>query len=356
MGEQVVTRPWRHRASLAATLIGLALIGVVAFQLWPKPAAPEPEPALLPPAYAYVLGDPAIDLGPLETLGELGTPVRRAKVVNNADDKTLAELELVETPEGPVLLQWRARVDDPFLHLTVPAADLATLAPVLGRHVPDNSTVLAWWDSSRQLGLLADLPLEFPHHLGLPVFVPAQWQARRVEIEQMEQSFWWPGSDTTDVAAQLTAEQEHFRRFVDALVAPEDEGMAMLRELAGDRGAVLVLHLRDTILLGQMAPAKLGVAFRNFGELGDVHGMVRSVRGWMNENEYAAYGVLQTSDGTLRTVALTDEASGNTLAARLLPFTGNNQDHVEGTKLVYKAGGFIVYEIEPEAVAPAPAE
>ena len=46
---------------------------------------------------------------------------------------------------------------------------------------------------------------------------------------------------------------------------------------------------------------------------------------------------------------LTDAASAQTLAARLLPFVGNDQSDVPGATLVYKLGGFVVYEIAGDA-------
>ena len=125
----------------------------------------------------------------------------------------------------------------------------------------------------------------------------------------------------------------------------------MLRSLAGEgKPIVLVLHLRDIILLGQMFPDRLGVAFQDFGASGDVHGMVRGVRAWLEQNGYVAYSVLQGRDMPVRAVALTDEASGRTLAARLLPFMGNEQSDVAGATLVYQVGGFSVFEIAPADV------
>jgi hydroxylamine oxidation protein HaoB len=59
--------------------------------------------------------------------------------------------------------------------------------------------------------------------------------------------------------------------------------------------------------------------------------------------------MLQDKDSPVRAVALTDAASGKTLAARLLPFMGNDQQDVAGATLVYRVGGFVVYELAPQA-------
>src|SRR3546814_18289982 len=83
---------------------------------------------------------------------------------------------------------------------------------------------------------------------------------------------------------------------------------------------------------------------------GDVHGMVKSVHGWLTRHDYYAYTVMRSADRPLRVVALTDAPSGMTLAARLLPFIGNSQSRVEGATLVYQKGGFSVYEIDRKRV------
>ena len=140
-----------------------------------------------------------------------------------------------------------------------------------------------------------------------------------------------------------------FQRFANALLSDEASGMAELQAIAGGKPAVLVLHVRDAILLGQMDSRRLGVAFTDLGALSDVHGMVRRVHDWLDHNQYPAYAMLQDKDSPVRAVALTDAASGKTLAARLLPFMGNDQQDVAGATLVYRVGGFVVYELAPQA-------
>ena len=66
-------------------------------------------------------------------------------------------------------------------------------------------------------------------------------------------------------------------------------------------------------------------------------------------------GIVQAKGRPVRAVALTDAASGKTLAARLLPFVGNDQQDVAGATLVYQAGGFSVFEIAPAAATAAAA-
>ncbi|QEA14115.1 hydroxylamine oxidation protein HaoB [Comamonas flocculans] len=335
----------RQRPLVARLAIvgGLVLIAAAALLLWRHASAP--------PIYHYVVGEtlPASDAGALSAYAEAGYTLRRASVQAPERDTPLATLDIAETSAGPLLVNWQARVDDPFLTLAVPPEDVAALAQVLKRHVSGDATVLAWWDSSRQFKTLAGVDVNFASHLGLPLFVPAHWSGSRASVEAIERSFWSSGD-----AAAAAGERERFRRFGEALVSPEAEGIAALRALAGEgKRVVLVLHWRDVILLGQMFPDKLGVAFQDFGATNDVHGMVRRVHAWLQEHKYTAYGVLQGGGQPLRAIALTDEPSGNTLAARLLPFMGNAQHDVQGATLVYQTGGFSVYEIAPAGDADA---
>lgn len=342
MGDPAATRPWRRRLSLAAVLGGLALLGMAGGLLARHWTAP--------PVYRYVLGEPvpAAELGPLAPF-EQRLAVRRASVVSDERATPLAELEVADSASGPVLVGWQSRVDDPFLTLGIAPRDVSALAAVLARHVPADRVVLSWWDSARQFQLLAGSKVAFDQHLGTPLFVPARWQASRARIESIEQAFWRGSAEADDA---LTAQRERFRQFADALLAPEQEGVRALQALAGGKTAVLVLHLRDIILLGQMAPERIGVAFQDFGASGDVHGMVRGVHAWLEQHKYHAYSVLQGPGQPIRAIALTDERSGRTLAARLLPFMGNEQSDVAGTTLVYQVGGFSVFEIAPaEATA-----
>lgn len=322
---------WRRALSTTAIVGGLALVGYAGVLVW--------QHATAPPVYRYVMGDvvPSAELGPLASLAEQQVSVHRATVMSVDHPTALADLEVAQSASGPVLVKWQARIDDPFLTLLPPPSDMAALAAVLKRHVPKDAVVLAWWDSSRQLQMLSGVNVTFAHHLGTPMFVPSRWQASRSSIKDIERDFWKSGD--------IAQEQARFERFADALLADEESGIDALRALAGGKAAVLVLHARDTILLGQMAPRKIGVAFKDFGAMGDVHGMVRRVHTWLDENKYPAYTVLQDPGQPVRAVALTDAASAKTLAARLLPFMGNEQQDVAGATLVYQVGGFSVYEI-----------
>jgi hydroxylamine oxidation protein HaoB len=118
-----------------------------------------------------------------------------------------------------------------------------------------------------------------------------------------------------------------------------------LRHTLAPQGGVVVLHLRDLVLLGEMFPRQRGVSFQDFADSGDVHRYVRGVHGWLREGAQSACSVMKLPDNRLRAIALKDDASASTLVARLLPLIGNRQDDVHGLTLVYRVGGYAVFEL-----------
>ncbi len=312
------------------TALGMASLAAAAVVLFKHAAVDLP--------YRYeTLAAPAPASGAAP--GGASQELSRVQVVRTADDQVLAQADIAQSARGPVLVAWRAQVDDPFLHMTVDPAEAQAIAAVLARYRGSDTPVLAWWDTSRQLRHFGAGEVSFGSHFGLPLFVPAQWQDLRSKVSNAEAAFWKTSRDA--------AQEVEFREFVGALVSDESEGVKTLRKLAQGRKAVLVLHVRDILLLGQMEPKKVGVSFRDFSDPGDVHRSVRGVQDWLREDKGAAYTVLKRPNNMLRAVALTDEATGNTLAARLLPFVGNRQEDVVGLTLVYRAGGFSVFELNP---------
>ncbi len=264
-------------------------------------------------------------------------PLQRMRVVANDDGAVLAEFDVAAGPHGPVRMDWHARVDDPLLQLSAPLAEVQALAAVLARHRREGVPVLAWWDTSRQLQALGAGGAVFDQPIGEPLYLPARWSAARDAALRTEHAYWGSAD---------AAQRERWGSFARALVAPEEQGVALLRSMVPGRGAIVVLHLRDMLLLGQMDPKALAVGFQDFADSGDVHRSVRGVHGWLREGDQSAYAVMKLPDNQLRVVALKDAASGNTLAARLLPFIGNKQDDVAGLTLVWRGGGFVVYELD----------
>lgn len=303
--------------------------------------------------YRYEIAGPAAtpdDPEVADALARAKLSLREARLVDHATGRTLAELRFADGDDGPVMFDWRPKVDEPFLRAAAPLREVAQLAAALRRHVPADALVLAWWDTSRQLALLADARTRFDRHVvGAPLALPARWTPARPAIEQVENAFWRGGDGTRDAAAEASAPP--FAAWVDAMLAPRADGPARLRALAGGRDAYLVVHVRDALMLGAMAPDRFGVAFREQSDTGNLHGAISGARDWMRAQHYAAYSAYAPEPGRIRVVALTDETSAGTLIADLLPFHDPKKpvEPLPGVTLVHQVGGFWVYRIERSA-------
>ena len=333
-------------AALAALAAGVAAMatGALFWRAAPDTAAP---------LYRYVIdaplsGEQAQSMRPL---AERGIVLEQGRVVVGNEVDVAADFVLARSDDGPVLLDWRARVDEPFLTLLPQPQELIAVADAIRRHLPADGVVLGWWDTSRALNLLSGVPVIFDRHLGEPLIVPARWQAQRASVVATDRAFFTSGGEAAASTESEDRERERFQRFVGALLSDETSGIAALRELAAGRPAVVVLHVRDALLLGAIDPARIGVAFRDLPGMGPSHEAIRHVREWMNTNDLQAYTVLHREGQPLRAVALTDRASGETLAARLLPFIGNRQSDVAGATLVYRTGAFVVFELDTRATS-----
>lgn len=299
----------------------------------------------LTPPYSYIWGSELEEneeheqIEQVERLAGEGLAVRTGWVVH--DFRRLARFWAGEGRGKVALLKWVPTVDEPFIRIYPPLGELLDLASALRKH-GSGKRVLAWWDVSLALDLLSgNLAWAFSFPFNEPLFLPSRWSKRRAE--EVERTFW------KSLASK--EEQRVFRRFAEALVARPALEKRALCQLAGGSPYLLILHVRDVILLGALFPQRLGVAFRDFPDAGDVHRAIRSLYPWLVENRYVAYSVMRPERaGFYRVVALMDESSTKTLAVSLLPFVGPSLTPLvqpvtgEDLVLVYQTGGFWVYE------------
>lgn len=245
---------------------------------------------------------------------------------------------------APVLLSWESRTSEPVVALDSKLSELTALAGAIARYAPKDALILSWWDTSRQIRLLAARDTLFNAHLGEPLIVPPQWRERSDVIRQYEDKFWG--------APASAEERQKFQRFTDALVADVDAGAAILRELAGPREAYLVVHVTDLYKLGMMRPDRLDMGYKSFPMSGNMHGLIGHLKGWMRDNHYETYALQSLSDREVRAFFLRDAKSSNTLLAQTLPFTNTQPLDLEALQVVYQQGGYWLYKI-PAVVAPA---
>ena len=276
------------------------------------------------------LGDwPDLSLRKYEVrVPEVDTPIAVAHVASRGNT-------------APVLLSWEGRISEPVVALDSRLSELTTLAGAIAKHAPKDALILSWWDTSRQLRLLAGSDTLFNAHLGEPLIIPAQWNERSDVIRQYEDKFWG--------APASADERQKFQRFADALVANPDAGAAILRELASSREAYLVVHVTDLYKLGVMRPDHFDMAYKVFPMGGNMHGLIGYLKGWMRDNHYETYALQSLTDSEVRAFFLKDAKSTNTLLAQTLPFTNTQPLDLEALQLVYQHGVYWLYKVPATA-------
>lgn len=311
---------------------GLLLLGWFAY-LWFAP---------LPAPYQYQL----LEKGDSKLFSKMNLDawpdlkLDQYKVQAEGIDKPVAELIVArQNDEPPVLIYWKNSTHEILYNLDRKPSELSALATVISKHAPKDALILSWWDTSRQLKLLTGHDTLFTSHLNEPLMIPVAWLEQSKAIQAYEHQFW--GSQVNQ------KEQEQFKRFSQALAAPAEEGVAQLRALVGsDRETYLVVHVTDLYKLGLMYPDKIGVAYQNFPLTGNMHGMINHMKVQLKENDFDTYTLQSISDEEIRVFFLSDEASSQTLLAKMLPFVDKKAPvELEAAQLIYQQGGYWVYKI-----------
>jgi len=308
---------------------GFLLLGWLAYVL----LTPEPAP------YHYKLVEEG-GIGKFDKLGLGAWPdlaISKYEVHVQGVDKPIAVAHLAKRGEmPPILLNWESRTSELLASVDSKSSELVTLVTAITKYAPEDAIILAWWDTSRQVQLLAGRDTLFPSHHGEPMIIPSHWRERSDTIKKYEQEFWG--------APAPAEERRKFQRFVDALAADVNEGAAILRELAGSREAYVVVHITDLYKLGLMRPDQLDLAYKDFPMSGsNMHALVNTVKRWNYDNNYETYTLQSLSDQSVRGYFLRD--GKNTLLAQMLPFIDNRPLELEAVQLIYQHGGYWVYKI-----------
>jgi hydroxylamine oxidation protein HaoB len=241
--------------------------------------------------------------------------------------------------QAPVLLEWENNLREPVLTISGKIKDLTELAQAITKHVPPKAVVLGWWDISRRLELLTGVNTLFHENLAQPLLIPSPWIDQRKAIEELEHEFW-QATDSSEAKARL-------KRVVEALLADEITGTSILRELAGDRKAYVVIHYSDAYKLGVMEPKRFGIGYKDFPGEGQSHALIPHVKEWVEEKGYKAYLVERVEKDVVRAYFLIDDSSKNSLIAKMLPFNTSNPMKLKGLQLVAQYGGYWVYSLPP---------
>ncbi len=309
---------------------GLFLIGWFSY-LWFRPA---------PVPYSYHLVDEG-SVNKFEKLGLQAWPdltISKYELRIPSVDKPIAIVYRAgQKDRSSVLLNWENLVSEPVGSMGTDLSELATIATDITKHVPKEAVIVAWWDTSRQLGLLSDRHTLFTSHLGQPLIAPSYWKDRVNAINEYEGQFWG-SSGSSD-------ENQKFQQLVDALSSEPIKGVTMLRELVGSRDAYIVVHPSDLYKLGLMRPDRMDIAFKDFPLTGNVHGLVNQVKAWMKENGYDTYSLQSVSEKVIRAYFLNENNKGKTLLSQMLPLMNSTPVDFQAMQLVHKHGGYWVYKV-----------
>ncbi len=250
-----------------------------------------------------------------------------------------------QTP--PVLIDWENHTSELIASVDSKLSELTALAAAINKYAAKDALILGWWDTSRQIKLLAERDTLFNSHVGEPLIVPTPWRTRADTIRKYEDEFWGarPGEE----------ERRKFQRFTDALLAEPEQGAAILRELAGGREAYIALHVTDLYKLGLMRPDQFDITYKNFPMEGNMHGLIGYLKSWMQENNFTTYTLQSLSDKMVRGYFLRSDKNSNSLIAQMLPFTNSTPLDLKPVQLIYQQGGYWVYQIPSTAPASAPA-
>ncbi|MBX3332314.1 MAG: hydroxylamine oxidation protein HaoB, partial [Nitrospira sp.] len=299
--------------------------------LWLKP---------LPAPYSYQL----VDEGGVTKFNNLSLQawpdlkISKYELRVDSVEKPIAVAYRAHKRDGQsILISWENLVSEPIGEMGGDVSELATIAVDITKHVPKEAVLLAWWDTSRQLGLLSDRNTVFTSHLGQPLIAPSYWKERTEVITEYERQFWG--------AEGSAEERKRFQQFADALASEAGKGVAMLRELVGSQDVYIVVHPTDLYKLGLMRPDRLDIAFKDFPLTGNVHGLAGQVKAWMKANGYDTYTLQSLSDTVVRAYFLNESKNGKILLAQMLPLMNSTPIEFQALQLVHKHGGYWVYKV-----------
>ncbi|ODS98521.1 MAG: hydroxylamine oxidation protein HaoB [Lautropia sp. SCN 69-89] len=309
---------------------GLILLGLVVRSFW--------QPGAAPYRYQWVeqAGVERIAESDLQAWPDLA--ITKVEIRASGLDQPLAVGQVARRGQGaPVMLDWDNRSGEPLVFTDTRLGELKTLAQAVSKHAPKDALLLAWWDTARQLHLLTGLDVAYDTHLREPLIAPAPWRTHDRSIARYEREFWGAPPSRDDM--------QRFGQFAEALASEAGRGAAMLRAMAGEREAYVVVHVSDLYKLGVQFPDRFGVAYKDLTLRGDVHGQIAFVKRWVVEHDYAGYTVHELSPQQARAYAVGNARTAATLLARMLPLSTSQPAQLQVLELVYQHGGYWVYRL-----------
>ncbi|MGJ0504413.1 MAG: hydroxylamine oxidation protein HaoB [Methylocystis sp.] len=231
-------------------------------------------------------------------------------------------------------LVWRNQVTEPILFSDVSADDAAKVLAAIREHTPQDAVVLAWWDFSRAIRLVAEraAPLDDAQARGL--LVPAAWSAAAAP----ERARWGAGAPAASV--------DVFTRFIDALLeSDETRASETLKKLADGKPAYVAVRISDVWRLTAVRPQKLSIAYKDFAATGVSHGLIKSAQQWLRDEKIEGGYAVEPTGGATRLHYFQRKSDGDRLIARLLPFSTSLPSPLTRLSLVYQHKGWWIYRL-----------
>jgi hydroxylamine oxidation protein HaoB len=254
-------------------------------------------------------------------------------------DRPLVKVEVLQLASGRnLIVGWKSQVGAPVLRSDINPKEEIALVEALNKYLPQDTTVFAMPSLSDRLNELSvgTYPFATLASFQIPTAPTGSEQAvHRLESQWLDEGV-------------VTEQPEEFQSFIEALITEDQYGAARLQALADGQEAYVILHVRDSFDIGVMKPEEIHVGLRDFPGSGHAHDMTRQVKTWIADKDYAAYAVQQINGGeTIRTYFLAEGTDKATLLGQLLPFNTSRIGLVDGTSLVFQAGGYWIYRVNP---------
>jgi hydroxylamine oxidation protein HaoB len=232
-------------------------------------------------------------------------------------------------------LRWRNEVTEPIFFSDVTAEDATKVLAAIREHVPQDAVVLAWWDFSRAIRLVASraAPLDDAQARGL--LTPAAWSAATAP----ERARWGAGAPV--------ASTESFTRFIDALLDSDEMRAAdSMKELADGKPAYVAVRISDVWRLAAAKPQKLSIAYKDFAATGVSHGLIKSAQQWLRDEKIEGGFAVEPIGGATRLHYFARKSDADRLIARLLPFSTSLPAPPTRFSLVYQHKGWWIWRLD----------
>lgn len=314
----------RRAFGVALIAIGAALLGWSVYATLHPAARFETRLSPAPPEAVKDVADFGVKPEALQQI-EIKTPDERRPVATG----------IVARDEAGRLtpLVWRNQVTEPIFFADVSAADALKVLAAIRDHTPEDAVVLAWWDLSRAIRLVAGraAPLDDPGARGL--LIPTAW----ADVAAQEHARWGAGAD---------AAPDAFEPFIDALLLTDEaRGAEALKKLAGGKPAYIAVHISDVSKAAAARPERLSVAYKDFASSGISHGVIKTAQQWLRDEKIDGGYAVEPMGGATRLHYFSRKGDSDALIARLLPFSTSNPARLEKLQLVYQHKGWWIYRL-----------